>query len=961
MSSNQLHVAEKLDLLDPDTPWRKELKIVVDKFTELLPFIRRLLFRDGDPADRKVLPERFLQLSGGLDAIVQQLETALEQLRQRKAEWESAIQSRTGDLDRLDRQAHKLFEEQLRATKELESTQNKNDLESQALRPLQLQVSNAEAELHRAQEEDDSIRQSRAEEERRLHELETGLDDQEQSLIQREEEHMERSQLFDDFQKAKEKDLEDGKLAMERAQAKHKEVLQQLQFREIAVARTEGEQSKAKTSLEKISLDMRYAYSVLKSLANVTETGLDPSVASSKELVDAVSERYSNMEEAGRTIQQTLDQTVQRNSGLEAELDSTMRTLRDKNDLHTAQMKGYEDYKRRVFSLESKVSELEKLHPLVNQLQLECARLQDDNGTLSLLKEASDEQLAEGRASQAKQEQELKKQLNHKAKAITDLNRKLGDRDAKFGTFQNLTRDLEKRIQELETQLTTSQEDARRLEGALRSDINTLQLEADVCKNDYQTLLEDRDRIVKSHDTLGNNLAQAMRINDKVTRSNKALSHESTDLKKQLANAQQSCIAKDSEIAKLTENIQQTQSETSEQLTSLQKTLKKRSRELEDSRSRFLQLEASHDKCADMNAEVEALRTQRDALQSAAQTDKVRSQNNLDSQTQIVADKNDEIKRLENDLRSKEKMCQSLSKQSDKMKELFGALGGVPADRGGPEVNLDGLEQEMADFASSKDREINDLKQKLQTSNQISIQKEKEVSQLNTTLGELRATQLSQANNNSVMERELLAKDEAVKTLQHQLTQAQAQIGRFTRPRIEGNISGLSNSRGSEAQQQEQTSGAQNSRLGDMATNSSANQQVPGPRKRKFGETTSDSNTEQSHRPAPSSNQQDPSALSGSNWAIRDLRDPTYVPDPPLIPAVLSRLRARIRDWDQRKGDWTKPRVGRRCVETATSKKASVWPHGEAFQCEYCKKHKELCVVVEKGGMLTLLPTYQGG
>lgn len=956
MSSNQRHVAEKLDLLDPDTPWRKELKIVVDKFTELLPHIRRLLFRDGDPEDRKVLPDRFLQLSGGLDAIVQQLETALEQLRQRKAEWESAIQSRTGDLGRLDRQVHRLFDEQLRATKELESTQNKNDLETQALGPLQLQVNNAKAELHRIQEEDASIRQSRAEEARRLQELETGLENQEQSLIQREEEHMERSQQFDDFQKAKEKDLEG-------AQAKQTEILQQLQSREIAVARTEGEQSKAKTSLEKLSLDMRYAYSVLKSLANVTETGLDPSVASSKELVDAVSERYSNMEEACKTVQQTLDQMVQRNSEMEAELDSTMKTLRDKNNLHTAQMKGYEDYKRRVFSLESKVSVLEKLHPRVNQLQLECARLQEDNGTLSLLKEASDQQLAEGRATQAKQEQELKKQLNHKAKAITDLNRKLGDRDAKVGTFQNYTRDLEKRIQELETQLTTNQEDARRLEGALRSDIHTLQLEADVCKNDYQTLLEDRDRIAQSHDALGNNLAQATKTNDKVTRSNNALSRESTDLKKQLANAQQSCIAKDGEIAKLTGNVQQTQSENSKQLTCLQKTLKERSRELEDSRSRFLQLEASHNKCADMNAEVESLRTQRDALQSVARTDRVRSQNDLDSQTQILADKNDEIKRLENDLRSKEKLCQSLSKQSGNLKELFGALGGVPADRGGPEVNLDGLEQEMADFASSKDREINDLKQKLQTSNQLSIQKEKEVSQLNTTLGELRATQRSQANNDTLMERELSAKNEAIETLQRQLTQAQAQIGRFTRSQTEGNTPSLGNGHGSGAQQQQQTSGAQDSRPADMTTNSSANQQVSGPRKRKFGDSTSDSNAEQSHRPAPgsSTNQQDPSGPSGSNWAIRDLRDPTYVPDPPLTPAVLSRLQTRFQDWDRRKIDWTKARSGRRCVETVTTKKACVWPHGEAFQCEYCEKQKLLCVVVEQGGRLTLLPTYQGG
>ena len=960
MSSNKLHVAEKLDLLDPQTPWRKEMKIVVDKFTELLPDIRHLLCGHGTPQDRKVLPEKFLELSGSLEVLVQQLQTSLEQVQQRNAEWESAIRTRTGDLGRLDHQVHNLLEETLRASKELENTQHKNDLESQALEPLQLQVTNAEAELHRIQEEDALIRQSQAEEGRRLQELESGLDSQEQSLIQREEELTERSQKFDDFQKAKENDLEDGKTDLERAQ-------EQLESREIAVSRTEAEQSKAKTSLEKTSLDMRYAYSMLKSLANVTETGLDPSIASSKELVDAIMERYSNVQEACNTLQQTLDQAVQQNSGLEAELDSTMKTLRDKNNLHTAQMLGYEGYKRRVFSLESKVLELEKLQPLVNQLQLDCARLQDDNGTLGLLKEASDQQLAQGRATQAKREQELKNRLDEMNKANTNLKRILVDRDAKVCTFQNHTRDMEKRIQELETQLTTDQEDAGRLEEALRSDLNTLQLEADDCRNDYQTLLEDRNRIAQSHDTLSDNLAQAIGTRDKVTRSNKALSHERNDLKKQLADTQQSCIAKDGEIARLTENVQQAKSETSKQMTSLRDTLRGKSQELDNLQSRFVQLEASHNKCADMNAGMESLRGQRDALQSAAQTDRVRSQNNLDSQTQVLADKNDEIKRLESDLHNKETMCQSLTRQTDKLKEMFGALGGVRESHGGPEVNMDDLEQELVDFTSTKDQEIHDLKRKLQTSNQLGIHQEKEISQLNTTLDELRATQLGQANNCTAMERELSAKDKAIETLQHQLTQAQAQIGRNTRPQFGANTPSFGNGPGSEAQQHQQTSGLQGSGPDNMTPNLGANQQVPGALKRKFGDTSADPTTEQqragagSHPPGSGTNQQDSSAPSGSNWAIRDLKDPTYVPDPPLTPADLSRLRARFNDWDRRKIDWTKPRVGRRCVETVTSKKASVWPHGEAFQCKYCKKHKELCVVVEKGDRLTLLPIYHGG
>ena len=623
MSSNQRHVAEKLDLLDPDTPWRKELKIVVDKFTELLPRIRHLLFGfgNGDPADRKALPEKFLQLSGGLDAIVQQLQTTLEQLRQRKAEWESAIQSRTGDLDRLDHQVHNLLEETSRTSKELESIQYQKDQESQALRPLQLQVRNAEVELHRAQEEDDSIRQSQADETRRLRELEILLQAQEQYAIQREEELTVWSQEFEDYLKAKEIDLEHRESNIERAQVEHKEILRQVQSREIAVGKTEEEQEK--TSLER------------------------------------------------------------------------------------------------------------------------------------------------------------------------------------------------------------------------------------------------------------------------------------TNLQTQLAHARQLCMDKDGEIEKFTNNVLQMRSDTSKELTSLRESLQERLRELRDSQSRSSQLEASHNRCVDMNAEVESLRSQRKVLQSAAQTDRVLFQNELDSQTQIVAEKNDEIRRIESE-------------------------------------------------------------------------KNKEVSQLNNALDELRGAQLCQANKYTVIEKELSAKDKAIETLQHQLTQAQAEIGRLKQSHVGDNTLILRHSPRSEAQLDQQISADLELRPDDMAIELSGSRQNPGIRKRKAVDITSDSSTEQQlfgggsrkfDDPARglSANQHNQRAPSHSTWAIADLRDSTYVPDPPLTPAVLSRLRARFHDWDRRKIDWTKAKTSRRCVETVTSKKACVWPHGEAFQCEYCTSRKELCAVVEKEGKLTLLPTYQGG
>ena len=546
MSFSQCHVAEKLDLLDPESTWRKDMRIVVDKFTELLPKIRDLLSSPGDAVAHRELPEKFPILSTALEEVILQLQISLVELRQRKAEWESALLSRSGDMARLDSQVRDLLEETLKATRKLESIQHQNEQERQALEPLQLQVKQAEAELHRAQEEDASNRHSQGDETRRLQELEIRLQNQEQYLIQREVELTEWSQKCEDYLRAK-----------------------------------------------------------------------------------------------------------------------------------------------------------------------------------------------------------------------------------------------------------------------------------------------------------------------------------------------------DGEIEKLTQNILQTKSEAGNEITSFQKSLQERSRELKNFQSRFSQLEASHNKCVGTNAELESFRNERNIVQSAAETARVLFQSKLDSQTQIVANKNDEIKRIESE-------------------------------------------------------------------------KEKEVSQLKTTLDELREAHLDQANNYTVMEKDLSAKDKAVETLQHQLRQAQAEIERFKRAHVGKHTTSLGNGHGTAAQQDQRTLGLRDSRADDMAPDLGAGQQISGSRKRKADDPGSDSRTREQHpgvgsrrgndtTPGLSADQQNLSTRNLSNLTIMNLRDPTYVPDPPIPTEVLSRLRENLNGWDHRKADWAKPRIGRRCVESIVSKKASIWPHGEAVECEHCKKHKKLCMVVEKG------------
>ena len=1006
MWTNQRHVTDKLDLLDPESQWRKDMRTVVDKFTELLPHIKHLLCGSGDWDDQKELPKKFPRFSATLEEVILQLQTSLAELHQRKTEWESALKLRNGDMAVLDRKVHESLEKIFESTKELESIQHKTEQERQALEPLQLQVKQAEAELHQAQEKI------------------CGFQDQERSLQQREEELTERSQKFEDHRRAKGKDFEDRKSNMEQAQAEHKEVLHQLQSREIVVGKTEEEQARAKISLERASLDMKSAHSVLKSLANVTETGLEPSLASTEALACAIRERYSNLQEASDMKQQTLDQALQRNSRLEEELDSTMKTLRETNRVHTVQMNGYDGNKHRVFSLESKVSQLEKLEPRVNDLQLECAQLRDDNGALDQYRKGLEQDLAECRENKARQEQELKKQLNDMAKentkltqstttqakqlqvlkkrlddmtkANTDLNRSLADRDARIGTYETHIQYLDGKIQQLQAQLTTDQENAQ----VLRLGLQTSRSEVEACKKDYHTIVEDRDRIAQDNGILNANLAETLEANTKLAKSKDSLKSERNSLKTQLTDAQQSCNAKE---GRLQEN----------------------SRELKNLQS---SLEASHNENASMNAEVESLRHQRETLQSEAQRHSVQLQNNLDLQKRIVANKDDEIKRLENDLRSKNTTCQRLSKESDRLKELFGEVGGIRAGHSGTGSDLPELEQAFEDFASSKDQEVHDLKQQLQTGQEanrtlqhtverLEGEKNKEVSDINMRLAELREAYQGQANKYTVMEKELSAKNNAIETLQRQLTQAQAGSGILLRPHSGDHTPNLGNRHGTGAQQDQPTPGVRNAADGTtLDLNLRARQQISGARnpadntapdlnirasqqisgvrnaandtapdlhlracqqilgslKRKAGDMGPDSNTERQNSgtrsrrgdgtaPGLSSGQQNPIASNLSTWAIANLRDPTYVPDPPLPAETLSTVRESLHEWDRRKADWAKPRIGRRCVESIVSKKASTWPHGEAVECEYCKKHKKQCIVVEKAGHLTLLPQYQGG
>lgn len=100
-------------------------------------------------------------------------------------------------------------------------------------------------------------------------------------------------------------------------------------------------------------------------------------------------------------------------------------------------------------------------------------------------------------------------------------------------------------------------------------------------------------------------------------------------------------------------------------------------------------------------------------------------------------------------------------------------------------------------------------------------------------------------------------------------------------------------------------------------------------------------------------------SAASATWSIRDIRDNTYVPNPPIPPAILKKLRNKMSLWDTAPRDWTIPPRQRRCVEAMVAKKKAVWSHGEGHKCDHCTKSRELCVVVGENAKITLLPVWE--
>ena len=96
-------------------------------------------------------------------------------------------------------------------------------------------------------------------------------------------------------------------------------------------------------------------------------------------------------------------------------------------------------------------------------------------------------------------------------------------------------------------------------------------------------------------------------------------------------------------------------------------------------------------------------------------------------------------------------------------------------------------------------------------------------------------------------------------------------------------------------------------------------------------------------------------------YNLQDIRDPDFT-DPNIPAEVLDKLVGQFDRWDQKAGQgWARHNTKNRCVETRLSQVAAQRQHGNGHACEHCCDRGRICVVVRQAGIITLLPVHQDG
>ncbi|KAK4694701.1 hypothetical protein P7C71_g2925, partial [Lecanoromycetidae sp. Uapishka_2] len=164
MSSLSPHIADTPDLLAPDAVWRQELADVAEKFTVLLPKIKNILNRSGGEQDQIQFQQDIPKLSRILVDLNQRLQTSMDELKKSKAEWDQAIENRTGRLADFDSEVK---------VREADLTNLRSQFREQEskLQTLKQHSGNPQTSLTSVRAEEDSTRQGQVAEAKRLKEL----------------------------------------------------------------------------------------------------------------------------------------------------------------------------------------------------------------------------------------------------------------------------------------------------------------------------------------------------------------------------------------------------------------------------------------------------------------------------------------------------------------------------------------------------------------------------------------------------------------------------------------------------------------------------------------------------------------------------------------------------------------------------------------------------------------------
>lgn len=761
MSSPTLHVAEQPDILAADAELRKELIEVVGEVTELLPNIKNVIrLARGDADDAVNIVGQTTTLMNSLFRIEACQRVVGQQLERRKADWNVAINSRSGQLGDLDGRWEMLKNNVRQLEETFWSLKEQNTHTESTLTSLRQQVSSAEATLTETQLTEASIKvncetkkKDLDELERRLAKQEEALGDKDRELGASDAEHRASVKAFEAEEHNKTKDLNSREKVLdnrvkdfELTRTSEEEKLtkwstaldtrsEEVQGRENAAANTEVELQQTKRSNDIGNQKLRSVLSILQSLANATgsdyNTGL--TLNNIQSLAASIRTRCQTLHETSSASDKGFTDQQEHLSEVEAGLESTTKELETLRSTHENEMKKFSSLKQKAFKNGATVQQLAETRKKLADKSIEHSELLVKYADLEAQHQSYSEQLEKAKEDRDCDQAEIsglrsyliprqeatERVQESQIKDLIKTNKTLAtssyasDAEMRQAKIENVG--LEKTVQELREQLSVAKTEYDRVE------------------NSFNTLRNAKVTEAKAGDESLQRSLQALEKSETINEALNLSLHSSNEERQSAANDISALKSEVSELRLQTSNAVLRRNESILQIRDLQLAA-------EETRKKIMDLESQ---CADADTTITSLRDE--ATETEQTIDDLESRiEQKDSHIQELKLAAEEIK---NKVTFLESECSEQDTTITGLKEDAGlaessskrVITGLQADIAQKDTNIQDLHKRRQSLESDKNRmnkTINDLNEKLKGLERNLTARQKEIDTLNSSSAE---------------------------------------------------------------------------------------------------------------------------------------------------------------------------------------------------------------------------------